>query len=360
MTELTGGDHARGGARDIVFLIFPDFQILDLTGPLEVFSQADRHVPGRYRLRTVALEPGPVPASNGLAVTAQAATPFAGADTVIVVGGRGTGAAMARPEHIDWIRRAAGLCRRTASVCNGAFLLAESGLLDGRRATTHWTRTAQLASRYPDVTVEPDPIFVRDGAVSTSAGVTSGIDLALAMVEEDHGAAAAREVARQLVVFVQRPGGQRQFSVQLRAQRPTRAPIRALLAHIAEHPGADLSVPALAERVGLSERQFLRVFPAETGHTPAGYVEAARVEAACRLLETTDDGVDRIARVCGLGSTRTLQRSFQRLLGVTPLEYRGRFAATGPGVVGAGVPAVAGGAVSGACDPSPEAARAMA
>ncbi|MBR7836508.1 GlxA family transcriptional regulator [Actinospica durhamensis] len=318
-------------AREIVFLVFPDFQILDLTGPLEVFSQAERHAPGRYRLRTLALEPGPVAASNGLAVLAEAATPFAGADTVIVAGGHGVDAALARPEHAAWISRAAGLSRRTASVCSGAFLLAESGLLDGRRATTHWSRTGLLASRYPNVSVEPDPIFVRDGAVSTSAGVTSGIDLALALVEEDHGAAAAREVARQLVVFVQRPGGQRQFSVQLRAQRPTRAPIRDLLAHIAEHPGADLSVPALAERVRLSERQFLRVFPAETGHSPAGYVEAARVEAACRLLETTDDGVDRIARVCGFGTTRTLQRSFQRLLSVAPQEYRSRFAATGAG-----------------------------
>lgn len=325
-------------AREIAFLIFPDFQVLDLTGPLEVFSQADRHAPGRYALRTLALEPGQVTSSSGLAVVAEAARPFAGADTLIVVGGRGVDGALGRSEYPAWIAQAARSCRRTASVCSGALLLAASGLLDGRKATTHWSRTEDLASRYPKVSVDPDPIFIRDGAVSTSAGVTSGIDLALAMVEEDHGAAAAREVARQLVVFVQRPGGQRQFSVQLRAQRPAREPIRELLGFIAEHPGADLSVPALAERVGLSERQFLRVFHAETGHSPAGYVEAARVEAACRLLETTDDGVERVARLCGFGTLRTLQRTFQRLLGVAPHEYRGRFAATGGGIAGPGSP----------------------
>jgi transcriptional regulator GlxA family with amidase domain len=317
------------GARVIAFLVFPDFQLLDLTGPLEVFSQAERQAPGNYALRTLAFAAGPVVSSSGLAVYAEAAEPFDAADTLIVVGGLGLDAALADPAYPAWIGAAAGRTRRTASVCNGAFLLAEAGLLAGRRASTHWSRAAELAERYPAVEVDPDPIFVRDGAVSTSAGVTSGIDLALALLEEDRGGAEARAVARQLVVFVQRPGGQRQFSVQLTAQRPAREPIRELLAYIAEHPGADLCVPALAARVGLSERQFLRVFPAETGHSPAGYVEAARVEAACRLLETTGDGVDRIARVCGFGTLRTMQRSFQRLLAVAPHEYRQRFVRTG-------------------------------
>lgn len=315
-------------AREIAFLVFPDFQVLDLTGPLEVFSQAERDRPGNYRLRTLAFAAGPVISSSGLAVYAEAAEPFAGADTLVVVGGRGTDAALADPAYPAWIRAAARRVRRTASVCNGAFLLAEAGLLDGRRATTHWSRAADLAARYPRVTVDATPIFIREGAVATSAGVTSGIDLALALLEEDLGGDAARAVARQLVVFVQRPGGQRQFSVQLTAQRPAREPIRELLAHIAENPSADLSVPALAARVGLSERQFLRVFPAETGHSPAGYVEAARVEAACRLLETTGDGLERIARLCGFGTLRTLQRSFQRVLAVTPHDYRERFAGT--------------------------------
>jgi transcriptional regulator GlxA family with amidase domain len=322
--------------REIVFLIFPDFQILDLTGPLEVFSQAERRANGNYVLRTLALEPGPVTSSSGLSVSAEPARPFTDtgtssadtlieADTLIVVGGRGTDAAVADSEHAAWIKAASARVRRVASVCNGAFLLAEAGLLDGHRATTHWTRATDLAERYPAVIVDADPIFIREGAVATSAGVTSGIDLALALVEEDLGSAAARSVARQLVVFVQRPGNQRQFSVQLTAQRPAREPIRDLLNHIAEHPDADLSVPALAARVGLSERQFLRVFPAETGHSPAGYVEAARVEAACRLLEMTDDGLERIARICGFGTLRTLQRSFQRVLAVAPHEYRDRF-----------------------------------
>lgn len=316
-------------SREIVFLVFPDFQILDLTGPLEVFSQAERRTRGTYTLRTVAFEPGPVVSSSGLAVHAEAARPFSGADTLVVVGGRGMDAALGEPQYAAWIREAATRVRRIASVCNGAFLLAEAGLLDGRRATTHWTRAADLAERYPGVTVDADPIFIREGEVSTSAGVTSGIDLALALVEEDLGSADARRVARQLVVFVQRPGNQRQFSAQLTAQRPTREPIRELLSYIADHPDEDLCVPALAARVGLSERQFLRVFPAETGHSPAAYVEAVRVEAACRLLETTDDGLDRIARVCGFGTLRTLQRSFQRMLSVAPHEYRERFTRAG-------------------------------
>jgi transcriptional regulator GlxA family with amidase domain len=316
--------------REIVFLIFPDFQILDLAGPLEVFSQAERHESGNYVLRTVALEPGPVTASSGLSVNAEAARPFAGADTLIVVGGRGTDAVVAGPEYAAWIKAASSRVRRVASVCSGAFLLAEAGLLNGRRATTHWNSAADLAERYPEVIVEADPIFIREGAVATSAGVTSGIDLALALVEEDLGSATARSIARQLVVFVQRPGNQRQFSVQLTAQRPTREPIRDLLAHIAEHPEADLSLTALAARVGLSERQLLRVFASETGHSPAGYVEAARVEAACRLLDTTDDGLERIARICGFGTLRTLQRSFQRILAIAPHEYRERFSRTRP------------------------------
>lgn len=315
--------------REIAFLVFPDFQLLDLTGPLEVFAQAQSRMPGSYRLRTLAFDPGPVFSSSGLSVNAEAAEPFHGADTVLLVGGRGTEPALADPRYAAWIRRASGLARRTASVCSGAFLLAEAGLLDGRRATTHWTKTGSLARRYPAVSVDPDPIFIRDGAVATSAGVTAGIDLALALVEEDLGGTAAREVARHLVVFVQRPGGQRQFSVQLTAQRPARAPVRELLEYIAEHPEADLSVPALASRIGLSERQFLRVFPGETGHSPAGYVEAARVEAACRLLETTGDGLERIARLCGFGTLRTLQRAFQRVLAVAPHEYRERFADAG-------------------------------
>lgn len=317
--------------RAIVFLVFPGFQILDLTGPMEVFSQAERMHPGSYALRTVALEPGVATASCGLRVGAAGAGPGPGPggreriDTLIVVGGIGAPAAAEDPRHAVWIARTARRTRRTASVCTGAFLLAEAGLLDGRRATTHWSRCAELAERFPAVRVDPDPIFVRDGAVATSAGVTAGIDLALALVEEDLGAVTARAIARQLVVFVQRPGGQRQFSAQLAAQRPAREPLRDVQAYIAQFPNADLSVPALADRAGMSERHFTRVFRAETGISPAAHVEAVRVESARRLLESTQDGLERIARSCGFGTVATMHRAFRRTVQVTPGDYRERF-----------------------------------
>ncbi len=310
--------------REIVFLVYPDFQILDLTGPLEVFSQAERMRPGSYTLRTVALEAGPVTASSGLAVLAEPA--FAsGADTLVVVGGRGARQAFGDERLTAWIADAAARVRRVASVCTGAFLLAQAGVLDRRRATTHWQSCADLAARFPAVTVDPEPIFVHDGPVWTSAGVTAGIDLSLALVEADHGSALARAIARQLVVFVQRPGGQTQFSAQLAAQRPTREPLRTVQSYIAEHPDADLSVPALAERAGMSERHFTRVFRAETGRSPAAHVEAVRVETARRLLETTPDALDRIARAAGFGTIATMHRAFRRTVRVTPGEYRSRF-----------------------------------
>ncbi len=327
--------------RTIEFLVFPDFQILDLTGPLEVFSQAERMRPGSYTLRTVALDPGPVTASCGL--SAIAAAPWTGRtgcpphretsplldtpDTLIVVGGRGAHSAAADGVHAAWIAQAACRVRRVASVCSGAFLLAAAGVLDGRRATTHWQSCRELAARYPAVTVDPDPIFVQDGPVWTSAGVTAGIDLALALVEADQDGTLARAVARQLVVFVQRPGGQTQFSAQLAAQRPEREPLRRLQSFIAEHPDADLSVPALAARAGMSERHFARIFRAETGSSPAAHVEAVRVETARRLLESTPDGLDRIARAAGFGTIATMHRAFRRTVRVTPGEYRSRFRA---------------------------------
>jgi transcriptional regulator GlxA family with amidase domain len=313
--------------REIVFLVFPDFQILDLTGPLEVFSQAERMHPGSYTLRTVALDPGPVTASCGLSLCAEQVPDFeAGTvDTLVVVGGRGTHPAMRDERLAAWIAEAAKRVQRVTSVCSGAFLLAQAGVLDGRRATTHWGSCAELAAQFPAVTVDAEPIFVNDGPVWTSAGVTAGIDLALALVEADQGSALARAIARQLVVFVQRPGGQAQFSAQLAAQRPVREPLRTVQSYIAEHPNADLSVPALAERAGMSERHFARVFRAETGRSPASHVEAVRVETARRLLETTPDGLDRIARAAGFGTIATMHRAFRRTVRVTPGEYRSRF-----------------------------------
>jgi transcriptional regulator GlxA family with amidase domain len=315
-------------SRNIVFAVYPGFQILDLTGPHEVFTQAGR-LTGETVITTVAAAPGPVPSSGGLAITPtltidEAAGPV---DTLIAVGGRGIEAACADPRLVAWFAQAARTARRTASVCSGAFLLGAAGLLDGRRAVTHWSRCEELAARYPEATVHPDPIFVRDGATWTSAGVTAGMDLALAMVEDDHGPEVARTIARRLVMFVQRPGGQAQFSAQLAVQRPERAPLREVLGWITDHPDDDLTVPALAARAAMSERNFARVFLAETGSTPAAYVESARVEAARRLLETTTNTLDAVARACGFGTVETLHRSFRRTLRVTPGEYRRYFSA---------------------------------
>jgi transcriptional regulator GlxA family with amidase domain len=204
-------------------------------------------------------------------------------------------------------------------------VLAAAGLLDGRRATTHWSECERLATLFPAVTVEADPIFVRDGDVWTSAGVTAGMDLALALVEDDLGADVAREVARWLVLFVQRPGGQAQFSAQLAAQRPERDALRDVTAWMVDHLAADLSVPALARRAGMSTRNFARVFHAELRTTPAAFVETTRLEAARRLLESTDRTIDDIARACGFGTVETMHRTFKRTVRVTPGDYRRHF-----------------------------------
>jgi transcriptional regulator GlxA family with amidase domain len=216
------------------------------------------------------------------------------------------------------------------SVCSGAFLLARAGLLDGRSATTHWATCARLARLFPEVTVDPDPIFIRDGNVWTSAGVTAGMDLALALVEDDLGPDRAREIARYLVLFVQRSGGQSQFSAQLAAQRPERDTLVQLASWIADHLGDDLSVPVLAARTSMSVRNFSRRFAQEFGSTPGAYVEAVRVEAGRRLLETTRRGLTDIARDCGFGTVETMHRSFQRTIRVTPGQYRQHFSPRTP------------------------------
>jgi transcriptional regulator GlxA family with amidase domain len=320
-------------SRRVLFTIFPGFQILDLTGPHEVFVQARRHT-GELTVQTVAAGPGPVASSGGLEirpdltiaqVTGGDDDPDGPVDTLFAVGGDGVYAACDDARLVGWFAAASARARRIASVCSGAFLLGEAGLLDGRRAVTHWSRCPDLVRRFPRAEVDPDPIFVRDGAVWTSAGITAGIDLALAMVEEDFGAPVARAVARQLVMFVQRPGGQAQFSAQLAAQRPDREPLREVQGWIADHLADDLCVAALAGRAGMSERHFTRVFREATGSTPAAYVEAVRVEAACRLLESSAQTVHAVARACGFASAETLHRSFKRIVQVTPGEYRERF-----------------------------------
>jgi transcriptional regulator GlxA family with amidase domain len=319
--------------RRVAMLVFPGFQVLDATGPLEVFSAANDAARDRggavppYEITVVAREAGPVRTSAGYELVAQRgiAALRAPLDTLLVAGGTGTAQAVADRALVRWIARQAPRARRIASVCTGAFLLAEAGLLDGLRATTHWSAAALLQQRHPKLRVDADSIYVREGRVWTSAGVTSGMDLALALVEEDLGREIALAVARRLVLFVKRPGGQSQFSAQLGAQIAERAPLREIQAWIAEHPADDLSVEALARRAGMSPRNFARAFASEVGRTPGRFVEDARVERARRRLEESDDAVEAIAADCGFGSAETLRRAFLRTLRVGPNAYRSRF-----------------------------------
>jgi transcriptional regulator GlxA family with amidase domain len=319
------------GPGPIVIVAYPGVQSLDVTGPLEVFAVANRYRPGSYRTFVVARGPDEVIRTSsglGLVVDEPVAAVRGPIDTLVVAGGEGTAGALADAELVSWIGRAAERSRRVTSVCSGAFLLAAAGLLDGRHATTHWSACALLARLHPEVAVEGDRIYVRDGHVWTSAGVTAGMDLALALVEDDHGGPLALEVARQLVMFTQRAGGQSQFSAQLAVPRAERRPLRQALAHIADHLAADLSVPALARHAAMSPRTFARAFRAEVGTTPAAYVQAVRVEAARRLLETTTDGTAEVARACGFGTVETMHRAFRRTVHTTPAQYRRHFAAT--------------------------------
>lgn len=326
---------ALGPPRRIAMVAFADAQILDVVGPLEVFSRAARLVsdegrrgPLPYSVEILARTRGPVVTSSGLAVVASRSfrTVRAGIDTLFVAGGRGVEAAVRDEALIEWLRAMSRRVRRMASVCTGAFLLAEAGLLDGKRAATHWGSCSRLAEHYPDVTVDPDPIFVQQGRFFTSAGVTAGMDLALALVEQDHGSEVARQVARQLVLFLKRPGGQSQFSAQLKTQLSDREPLAELQAWMADHLDADLSVAALARRASMSPRNFARVFAQSVGLTPARYVDTLRVEAARRRLEESGVGVDEIAQRCGFGTRESMRRAFQRTMRISPSDYRSRFA----------------------------------
>jgi len=313
--------------RRVVIVAFPRVQILDVTGPAEVFRTAAQ-LAGReeYEVELVAPEPGPLPTSSVALFPDLTPDACKGPiDTLLVAGGRGVHEAAEDERLVAWVAGAATRARRAASVCTGAFLLARAGVLDSRRATTHWAYCEDLASQYPDVAVESAPIFVRDGKVTTSAGVTAGMDLALALVEEDLGREIALETARWLVLFLKRPGGQAQFSAQLAAQMAEREPLRELQQWIPDHLDQDLSVPALARRACMSERNFARAFRSETGVTPAAYVEAARVERARIALETGAIPVEAIALTAGFGTVETMRRAFRRRVGVSPVEYRSRF-----------------------------------
>ncbi len=323
--------------RQIAILAFPGVQSLDVTGPLEVFAGAQTLVEatGRadrgYEVSILSHDGAPLQTSSGLTITPHADFSRAPArlDTLIVAGGAGSRGAAGDPPTVDWIAHASARARRTASVCTGAFLLAATGLLDGRRATTHWAAATELARRHPAVCVDPEPIFLRDGDVWTSAGVTAGMDLALALVEEDLDREAALTIARHLVLFLRRPGNQAQFSATLAAQEPVREPLREVRRHILEHVSEDLSVDALALLAHMSSRNFARAFAAETGVTPARYVERVRLEAARRALEDTAEPIATVADNCGFGTAETMRRCFLRGLGVGPAEYRRRFHPSG-------------------------------
>jgi transcriptional regulator GlxA family with amidase domain len=266
-----------------------------------------------------------VEASAGVALVADPLSPFeTGVDTLVVAGGENFNAASMDPVLVDWVRARTRQARRVASICTGAFLLATAGVLDGRRAATHWLYCAELARRFPAVHVESDPIFVRDGSIWTSAGVTAGIDLSLALVEEDLGRTVALSVAQYLVVFLKRPGGQAQFSEALSLQA-AEDEFGSLHEWISKHLAEDLSLPALASQAGMSERSFSRHYSESTGLTPARAIERLRVEGARRLLSDTRLPIKRIFRRCGFGSEETMRRSFLRLLSITPQDYRARF-----------------------------------
>lgn len=315
-------------------LAFPEVQVLDVMGPLEVFARTARwlrdhrqwKVPA-YEVEIIGLKRGAFLTSSGLRLHADhgIASVGAGIDTLMVAGGVGVAQYRHHKTLLGWLRDQAGMVRRLASICTGAFLLAEAGLLQGCRATTHWNHCEDFARDFPEIELEPDTIFVQQGSIYTSGGVTAGMDLALALVEEDFGRDVALAVARELVMFLKRPGGQAQFSAQLSVQLAEHEPLRDLQAYIQEHPKEDLSVERLARRVGMSPRNFARRFTEEVGQTPARFVAAVRVETARRLLEETSEPLEAVCAQSGLGTPESMRRAFLRTLGVPPGRYRERF-----------------------------------
>ena len=313
----------------MVVVGYDEVALLDLAGPVEVFDGARRGFGADYRVRVASVGGGPMRATAGLQLLTEDLGDLDGpVDTLLVVGGFGSQVATADAVLVGHIARLAGTARRVAGVCTGAGLLAAAGLLDGGRATTHWAFCADLARRHPAVEVVPDAIFVRHGRITTSAGVTAGIDLALALVADDHGQDVTRQLARWLVVFLQRPGGQSQFSVRSSVPAVRSDGLRVVLDAIAEDPAASWTVADMADRAAMSTRHLARVFPREVGLPPARYVERARVEFATELLDNGDEALDVVARRSGFGSPETLRRAFQRVIGVSPGGYRSRFRTT--------------------------------
>jgi transcriptional regulator GlxA family with amidase domain len=316
----------------VVVVTFDGHQLLDLAGPIEVLSTVSfLGASPAYEIVTVSAGGSPVTSTSGIKISpdhdvlAYAASDRT-VDTLLVVGGVGVDAAIGTPGVVEAVARLADRATRVASVCTGALMLAAAGLLDGRQATTHWAMSEELERRHPRTEVLPDRIHVRDGNVWTSAGVTAGMDLALAIVEDDHGARLAQQAAGWLVVFMRRPGGQQQFSAALKAQATNEPQLRELIAWIPDHLSDDLTVASMARRVGMSGRSFARTFRRETGVTPAAHVETIRVETAKTLLATTDTSVAAIARRVGFRHAETLHRAFRRSVGTTPDSYRKHFA----------------------------------
>ena len=302
-------------------LVFPDFQLLDAAGPISVFEIASRLAGAAPSIRTIAAVPGLVRSSAGVELLARGFRPSAAISTLIVAGGSGVNAAAKCDKTLGFLRAMAKRGVRIASVCSGAFILAEAGLLDGRRATTHWQRTRQFLSQYPKVKLEPDQIFVRDGDIWSSAGITAGIDLALAMVAEDFGDEIAQKTARQLVLYHRRNGGQSQFSslLELKAAGGRFGP---LLAWAREHLDAPLTVEDLAEQAGMSSRHFTRAFIAETGTTPSKAVERLRIEVARQRVQSTGEAIERVAESTGFRDPERMRRAFIRAFGQPPQSLR--------------------------------------
>jgi transcriptional regulator GlxA family with amidase domain len=316
--------------RSVQLLGYSGIQALDLVGPAEVFAAATIKLAAEgkpdagYDVTAVSAGGAPFATGTGLAFAAEPLSdPTAPIDTLVLPGGRGQEVARTDPNLMAWIQAKSAHSRRVVSVCTGAFLAAEAGLLDGCRATTHWAYADRLAREYPAVHVDPDPIFLRSSErVWTAAGVTSGIDVALALVEDDHGHELAQSVARWLVLYLRRPGGQTQFAAPVWMPRAKRAPIRHVQEAIEAEPGAAHGIPDLANRAAMSPRHFTRVFTEEVGEAPGAYVERIRTEAARRQLEETDDTVAAIAARCGFGTAETMRRNFIRRVGVSPDRYR--------------------------------------
>jgi transcriptional regulator GlxA family with amidase domain len=321
-------------ARSVLILGYAGIQALDLVGPSEVFTGATLYLQGQgraddgYTVSVVSQNGEPATTGTGLALVAQPLPdPRRPVDTVILPGGAGVDQARQNPAIIGWIQIAAENARRVVSVCTGAFLAAQAGLLDGCPATTHWAFAGRMAREFPSIAVDPEPIFVRSSdKVWTAAGVTAGIDLALSLVEDDYGTDAAQTVARWLVMYLRRPGGQTQFAAPVWMPRAKRAPIRDVQEAIESEPGGAHSIPELARRAAMSPRHFTRVFTVEVGEAPGAYVERIRTEAARRQLEETNDTVTVIASRCGFGTAETLRRNFVRRLGISPDQYRKTFA----------------------------------